>query len=429
MEVIMILDDVIKEINLGKLDERIIDIYEDKELLDIQKNRYLKLLTEYRKMFGNYDINIVSSPGRTEICGNHTDHQNGIVLAGAINLDILAVASKSDDDKISIITDGRNLEKVNINLLEKSKSQDTGSEAIVKGVLFRLKSLGYKIGGFNACITSDVLIGSGLSSSAAFENLIGIIISCLYNNGQIDPIELAKAGQYAEKEYYGKPCGLMDQMASSIGGLVSIDFKNKDNIDYNRIELDLSKHNSCLCIIDTKASHEGLTNEYSAIPNEMNKIANHYDTLKLRDVDEEVFYKDIIILREKYGDRAVLRAMHFFEENKRVNKCVEALKKSDYIKFKSIVKSSGDSSFKYLQNIFSQNNINEQSMSIALFMTEKILGDYGVCRVHGGGFAGTIQAFVDEEYVHTYKQNIENVFGVGSCLILKIRKYGAMIVI
>lgn len=425
----MILDDVIKEINLGKLDERIIDIYEDKELLDIQKNRYLKLLTEFRKMFGNYDINIVSSPGRTEICGNHTDHQNGIVLAGAINLDILAVASKSDDDKISIITDGRNLEKININLLEKSKSYDASSEAIVKGVVYRLKSLGYKIGGFNACITSDVLIGSGLSSSAAFENLIGIIISSLYNDGKIEPVELAKAGQYAEKEYYGKPCGLMDQMASSIGGLVSIDFKNKDNIDYNRIELDLSKHNSCLCIIDTKASHEGLTNEYSAIPNEMNKIANHYDTLKLRDVDEEVFYKDIIILREKYGDRAVLRAMHFFEENKRVNKCVEALKESDFIKFKSIVKSSGDSSFKYLQNIFSQNNINEQSMSIALFMTEKILGDHGVCRVHGGGFAGTIQAFVDEEYVHTYKQNIENVFGEGICLILKIRKYGAMIVI
>ncbi len=425
----MTLDDVIKEINLGKLDERIIDIYEDKALLEIQKNRYLKLLNEFKKMYGNCDINIVSSPGRTEICGNHTDHQNGIVLAGAINLDILAVASKSDDDKISIITDGRNLEKININLLEKSKSHDASSEAIVKGVVYRLKSLGYKIGGFNACITSDVLIGSGLSSSAAFENLIGIIISSLYNDGKIEPVELAKAGQYAEKEYYGKPCGLMDQMASSIGGLVSIDFKNKDNIDYNRIELDLSKHNSCLCIIDTKASHEGLTNEYSAIPNEMNKIANHYDTLKLRDVDEEVFYKDIIILREKYGDRAVLRAMHFFEENKRVNKCVEALKESDFIKFKSIVKSSGDSSFKYLQNIFSQNNINEQSMSIALFMTEKILGDHGVCRVHGGGFAGTIQAFVDEEYVHTYKQNIENVFGEGICLILKIRKYGAMIVI
>ena len=380
-------------------------------------------------MYGNYDINIVSSPGRTEICGNHTDHQNGIVLAGAINLDILSVVSKSEDNIISITTDGRNLEKININLLEKSKSHDASSEAIVKGVVYRLKSLGYKVGGFNACITSDVLIGSGLSSSAAYENLIGIIISSLYNDGKIEPVELAKAGQYAEKEYYGKPCGLMDQMASSIGGLVSIDFKNKDNIDFNRIELDLSKHNSCLCIIDTKASHEGLTNEYSAIPNEMNKIASHYDKSKLRDVDEEVFYKDIIILREKYGDRAVLRAMHFFEENKRVSKCVEALKESNFINFKSIVKSSGDSSYKYLQNIYSQQNINEQSMSIALFMTEKILGDYGVCRVHGGGFAGTIQAFVDEEYVNTYKHNIEKVFGEGSCLILKIRKYGAMIVI
>jgi len=424
----MILDYALKEIDLGRFDERIIDIYEDKELLDVQKNRYIKLLTEFKDLFGNCDINIFSSPGRTEICGNHTDHQNGMVLAGAINLDILSVVSKSDDGMISIITDGKKLNKIDINSLEKSESQAANSEAIIRGVVYRLKFLGYKIGGFNACITSDVLIGSGLSSSAAFENLVGIIISCLYNDGKIEPVELAKAGQYAEREYYGKPCGLMDQMASSIGGLVYIDFDG-ERASYNKIKLDLSKHNSCLCIVDTKASHEGLTNEYAAIPNEMSKIANHYGKPKLRDINEEVFYKDIITLREKYGDRAVLRTIHFFEENKRVYECVEKLKENNFIEFKSIVKSSGDSSFKYLQNVFSQHDINEQSMSIALFMTEKILGNHGVCRVHGGGFAGTIQAFVDEDYVQTYKQGIESVFGKGACLVLKIRKYGAMLVL
>lgn len=424
----MILDYVLKEIDSGRFDERIIDIYEDKELLDIQRHRYSKLLSEFKNLFGNYDINIFSSPGRTEICGNHTDHQNGRVLAAAINLDILSVVSKSDDGIISIITDGKSLNKIDINSLEKSELQAASSESIIRGVVYRLKSLGYKIGGFNACVTSDVLIGSGLSSSAAFENLIGIIISCLYNDGKIEPVELAKAGQYAEREYYGKPCGLMDQMASSIGGLVYIDFDG-EMVSYNKIELDLSKHNSCLCIVDTKASHEGLTNEYAAIPNEMSKIASYYGKSKLRDINEEVFYKDIIILREKYGDRAVLRAMHFFEENKRVCECVEKLQENDFIRFKSMVKSSGDSSFKYLQNVFSQHNINEQSMSIALFMTEKILGNHGACRVHGGGFAGTIQAFVDEDYVQTYKQSIESVFGRGACLVLKIRKYGSMKVI
>jgi galactokinase len=424
----MILDNALKEMYLGKYDERIIDIYEDKELLDVQKHRYLKLLSEFKDLFGDCDINIFSSPGRTEICGNHTDHQNGRVLAGAINLDILSVVSKRDDGVISIITDGKNLNKIDINSLEKSELQAANSESIVRGVVYRLKSLGYKIGGFNACITSDVLIGSGLSSSAAFENLIGIITSYLYNGGKIESVELAKAGQYAEREYYGKPCGLMDQMASSIGGLVYIDFDG-DLPSYNQIKLDLSKHNSCLCIVDTKASHEGLTNEYAAIPNEMSKIANHYNKSKLRDVNEEVFYKDIINLREKYGDRAVLRAMHFFEENKRVCECVEKLQENDFEKFKSIVKNSGDSSFKYLQNVFSQHNIDEQSMSIALFITEKVLGHRGVCRVHGGGFAGTIQAFVDEDYVQTYKQNIESIFGKEACLVLKIRKYGAMVVI
>lgn len=424
----MIVDYALNEIDLGRFDERIIDIYEDKELLNVQKHRYIKLLYEFKNMFGNCDINIFSSPGRTEICGNHTDHQNGRVLAGAINLDILSVVSKNDDGIISIITDGKNLNNIDINSLSKSESQTANSESIVKGVVYRLKSLGYKIGGFNACITSDVLIGSGLSSSAAFENLIGIIISYLYNDGKIEPVELAKAGQYAEREYYGKPCGLMDQMASSIGGLVYIDF-NGEMPTFNKIKLDLSKHNSSLCIVDTKASHEGLTNEYAAIPYEMSKIANHYGKSKLREVNEEEFYKDINILREKYGDRAILRAIHFFEENKRVYDCVKKLQEDNFIEFKSIIKSSGDSSYKYLQNVFSQHNINEQSMSIALFMTEKILGNHGVFRVHGGGFAGTIQAFVDEDYVQAYKQSIENVFGKGSCLVLKIRKYGAMVVI
>jgi len=292
-----------------------------------------------------------------------------------------------------------------------------------------LKYLGYEIGGFKAYITSDVLIGSGLSSSAAFENLVGMAISSLYNDSSIEPVVLAEVSQYSEREFYGKPCGLMDQMASSIGGVVKIDFKNPKAPKYQSVELNLSNHNTSLCIVDTRASHEGLTDEYAAIPNEMIKVAGFFNKNTLSQVEEDLFYENMPELRSVFGDRAVLRCMHYYEENKRVNLAVDLLINNDFDGFKEIVKSSGDSSYKYLQNIYAASNIKEQSMSIALAMSEKILQKNGVCRVHGGGFAGTIQAFVDENFVKTYKEKIEAVFGKDSCLVLQIRKYGTITVL
>ncbi|MEG2915954.1 MAG: galactokinase family protein [Oscillospiraceae bacterium] len=422
----MKINDAISFIKNGKLDEKLLDIYVAKNKLDSQRERYIKLLYSFEENFGDKDISIISAPGRTEIGGNHTDHQNGIVLSGAINLDVISVTEKTDDNFITIISDGRKINIIRTDDLEMKTYEKGTSESLVKGVLWKLNKLGYKLGGFNAYMTSDVLIGSGLSSSAAFENLIGSIISELFNSGKIDPVTIAKTSQFAEKVYYGKPCGLMDQMASSIGGVIKIDFKDTENPEYEKIDFDLEKYKNSLCIIDTKASHEGLTDEYSAIPYEMGEIAQFFGKNVLREVDEDLFYENINLLREKFGDRAVLRTIHFFQEDRRVINEVKSLLDDDFESFKYYFKKSANSSFKYLQNIYSSSNIENQSVSLALAISGKHLQNNGVARVHGGGFAGTIQAFVNDDYVETYKSIMEKVFGTDSCLILKIRKYGTI---
>ncbi|MEF9983769.1 MAG: galactokinase family protein [Oscillospiraceae bacterium] len=422
----MKINDAISFIKNGKLDEKLLDIYVAKNKLDSQRERYIKLLYSFEENFGDKDISIISAPGRTEIGGNHTDHQNGIVLSGAINLDVISVTEKTDDNFITIISDGRKINIIRTDDLEMKTYEKGTSESLVKGVLWKLNKLGYKLGGFNAYMTSDVLIGSGLSSSAAFENLIGSIISELFNSGKIDPVTIAKTSQFAEKVYYGKPCGLMDQMASSIGGVIKIDFKDTENPEYEKINFDLEKYKNSLCIIDTKASHEGLTDEYSAIPYEMGEIAQFFGKNVLREVDEDLFYENINLLREKFGDRAVLRTIHFFQEDRRVINEVKSLLDDDFESFKYYFKKSANSSFKYLQNIYSPSNIENQSVSLALAISGKHLQNNGVARVHGGGFAGTIQAFVNDDYVETYKSIMEKVFGTDSCLILKIRKYGTI---
>ncbi|MEG0898730.1 MAG: galactokinase family protein [Oscillospiraceae bacterium] len=422
----MKINDAISFIENGKLDEKLLDIYVAKNKLDSQRERYIKLLYSFEENFGDKDISIISAPGRTEIGGNHTDHQNGIVLSGAINLDVISVTEKTDDNFITIISDGRKINIIRTDDLEMKTYEKGTSESLVKGVLWKLNKLGYKLGGFNAYMTSDVLIGSGLSSSAAFENLIGSIISELFNSGKIDPVTIAKTSQFAEKVYYGKPCGLMDQMASSIGGVIKIDFKDTENPEYEKIDFDLEKYKNSLCIIDTKASHEGLTDEYSAIPYEMGEIAQFFGKNVLREVDEDLFYENINVLREKFGDRAVLRTIHFFQEDRRVINEVKSLLDDDFESFKYYFKKSANSSFKYLQNIYSSSNIENQSVSLALAISGKHLQNNGVARVHGGGFAGTIQAFVNDDYVETYKSIMEKVFGTDSCLILKIRKYGTI---
>lgn len=424
-------NEIIEKICAGDFDKKISDLYMNNSVEEIkrQKNRYVCLIDDFIKMYDDREVKIISSPGRTEICGNHVDHQNGIVVAGAINVDIIAVVSENNSDYISINSNNTVLKKININCIDKNDIEEGTSEAIVSGVLYKLKSLGYKLGGFNACITSDIMIGSGLSSSAAFENLVGTIVSALFNNNNIDALTIAKASQFSEREYYGKPCGLMDQIASSSGGLVKIDFRDNENVEIENINFDLSKYKTSLCILDTRASHEGLTDEYTYITEEMNTVASYYGKSVLRDVNENIFYSDLNNLREKFGDRAVLRSIHFYDEIDRVNKCVDAIRNNNFIDFKRCINESGESSFKYLQNVYSCKNTNEQSMSLAICLTKKILKNHGVCRVHGGGFAGTILVFVDDDYVNTYKKEIEKIFGSRSCLVLKIRKYGAKMII
>ena len=419
---------LVEELNNKKYDELLNDIYVDTNLLDYQRERYVKAINKYVSLYGDTDVEIYSAPGRSEVGGNHTDHQHGCVLAAAVNLDAIAVVGRVDN-KIKVLSDDFDIAPINLEDLEIKKAEEGTSEALIRGVCARLKELGYNVGGFNAFITSDVLMGAGLSSSAAFETIIGTIISGLYNDMTIDPVVIAQVGQYAENVYFGKPCGLMDQCASSVGSLINIDFNDVAKPIVNKVDVDFSKFGHSLCIVDTKGSHADLTDEYAAIPMEMKKVANYFGKEFLREVDEEDFFNDIAGARKACQDRAVLRAIHLFEENKRVDQEVKALNNSDFETFKKVVKESGDSSYKFLQNVYANCDVQNQSVSIGLAMSEKIIGRNGVCRVHGGGFAGTIQAFVKDEFVTAYKTEIERVFGKGSCHVLKVRKSGGKKVI
>ena len=420
--------ELINDLKNNKYDELLNDLYVDESLLEYQRNRYVAAVEKYISLYGDNEVEIYSAPGRSEVGGNHTDHQHGCVLAAAINLDAIAVVGKTERE-IKILSDDFDIKAIDVNDLAVKQEEAGTSEALVRGVLAKLKELNYQIGGFNAFITSDVIMGAGLSSSAAFETIIGTILSGLYNDMTVDPVLIAQIGQYAENVYFDKPCGLMDQCASSVGSLINIDFKDIDKPVVRKVDVDFSKFEHSLCIVDTKGSHADLTDEYAAIPAEMKKIANYFNKEFLREVDEQEFFDNIAKVREIGNDRAVLRAIHLFTENKRVDLQVAALNAGDFDEFKRLIKASGDSSYKFLQNVYANSDVFNQSVSIGLAMSEKILGDNGVCRVHGGGFAGTIQAFVEDDYVEAYKQGIEKYFGEGSCHILKIRKYGGMKVI
>ena len=307
------------------------------------------------------------------------------------------------------------------------KEEEKGTtKALIKGVIAGFMQNRHKVGGFCAYATSDVLIGAGLSSSAAFETLIGIILSGLYNEMKIPAVEIAMIGQYAENVYFGKPCGLMDQMACSVGNLVYIDLQNLKNPKVEKLDFDMSRCGYSMCITDTKGSHADLTQEYAAVPEEMKAVANYFGKEVLREVTYDEVVKEIASLREELGDRCVLRALHFLCENERVVNEVHALKTGDMNLFLENVKASGDSSYKYLQNVYSNKDTVHQNVSVALMMSEMLLGTEGVSRVHGGGFAGTIQAFVKNDFVNIYKEQMDHIFGKGSCKDLKIRKYGGM---
>ena len=416
----------IEEFRSGNYQELLRDIYIDEGVLEYQKKRYICALEKFEELFGEKEVEIYSAPGRSEVGGNHTDHQHGKVLATSLNLDVIAVISRTDNNRIYMKSEGYKPIKVELSSLDPVKKEEGTSAALIRGVAAGIQNAGYAIGGFEGYATSDVLGGSGMSSSAAYETLIGNILSGLYNDGKLDPIFLAQVGQYAENVYFGKPCGLMDQMACSVGGMINIDFADPKNPIVKRVDVDFEAYGYSLCIVDTKGSHADLTDDYAAIPAEMKNIAQYFGKEVLRDVNKADFYVALPKLRESFGDRAVLRAIHFYGENDRVDQQVKALESGDFEAFKQLIKASGDSSFKYLQNVYAVHKIQEQNMSVGLAISDIVMQGKGVSRVHGGGFAGTIQAFVPNERVEGYKKAIESVFGEGSCHVLKVRKYGGM---
>ena len=390
-----------------------------------QKERYERSAEEFEKHFGTHTaLRYFSAPGRTEVGGNHTDHNHGKVLAAGVNLDVIAVVEPTDDGIITIKSEGFPEDSVDISDLSVHENEKNTSASLIRGVAAGFNNNGFKTGGFKAYTTSAVMKGSGLSSSAAFEVLIGNILSGLYNDGGISAVKIAQIAQYAENEYFGKPSGLMDQMASSVGGFVAIDFKNTQAPIIENIPVDFASFGHALCIIDTKADHADLTDEYAAIPREMKAIAEYFSAECLRDIARADVMLNMDILRKKYGDRAVLRSLHFFEENDRVDKLVHALKHGHFDSFLTHVSESGNSSFKYLQNIFAVSDYTHQAVAIALNLAEHALAGKGACRVHGGGFAGTIQAFVPLDVLKSFKVDIEKVFGAGSCHVLTIRPVG-----
>ena len=398
--------------------------YDDLEMIKYQKERYVNALDKYIELFGEENVDIYSAPGRTEVGGNHTDHQHGCVLAGSVNLDVISAARPNGTNTVRIQSRNYPLDVIELDSLEIREKEFDKAISLIRGVIKKFVDLGYDVKGFDAYTTSNVLKGSGLSSSAAFEVLVGTIINGLFANNEVNPIEIAKFGQFAENVYYNKPSGLMDQMASSVGGFVAIDFKNTQAPIIENIPVDFSSYGHALCIIDTKADHADLTDEYAAIPREMKAIAGYFSAECLREISRADVILNMGILRQKYGDRAVLRALHFFEENERVDKLAHSLRHQHFDDFLSSINESGNSSYKYLQNIFAVSDYTHQAVGIALNVAEHALARKGACRVHGGGFAGTIQAFVPQDILKSFIVDIEKVFGAGSCHVLSIRPVG-----
>lgn len=397
--------------------------------VEFQVARYTKAIDEFAALYGQErEVTLYSVAGRSELSGNHTDHNHGCVIAASIDLDIIAVAAKRDDQTICIKSEGFPEDCVNFAEYAAPVSERYGSSAsIIAGMCAGFRKEGYAVGGFDAYTTSNVLKGSGLSSSAAFEDMVGNILSHLYNDGRVDNVEIAKLAQYAENEFFGKPCGLMDQVACAAGGIVAIDFKDPKNPLIQKLDFDVSAHGYHLCIVNTGGNHADLTDDYASVPAEMKAVAATFGKSVLREVSEAELIAAIPALRQTVGDRAVLRAFHFLRENQRVVKQTEALKNGDLDAFFAEVVASGRSSFCYLQNVYTSKNLSEQGLSLALCLAEGYLADKKAAwRVHGGGFAGTVQAFVPSSYAEEFRQKMDAVFGEGNCMVLRIRPEGAV---
>ena len=404
--------------------EAVRPLYVDETKLEAQRSRYTNALGKFEQLFGDGPVELFSAPGRSEVGGNHTDHQRGKVLACSLNLDVIAVVRKRVDGVITVQSEGYPLDQVDLKDLNPVAGEEGTSKALIRGVAGALAEAGYTVGGFDAYTTSEVLQGSGMSSSAAFEVLLGTILSGLYNNDTVSPVEVAKASQVAENQYFGKPSGLLDQMACSVGNLVTIDFADASDPKVRRVDADFGSFGHSLCITDTKGSHADLTPDYAAVPAEMKQIAGHFGKAVLQEVSEAEFLSKLPELRELYGDRPVLRAIHWYEENKRVETQVAALESGDFDAFLKAVNASGDSSYKYLQNVYSPRHLEAQAIPVALAVSDLVLKDRGASRVHGGGFAGTIQAFVPDDLVEDYRKAMDGLFGEGACHILFVRPVG-----
>lgn len=396
--------------------------------VEAQKARYETITAGYEECYGKaQELSYFSAPGRTEVGGNHTDHNHGCVLAAAVNLDIVAAAAKNDDNVVRLKSlEYPGMDVIDLNDLAPQEKEMEKAASLIRGVCARCRELGYTVGGFNAYTATQVLKGSGLSSSAAFEVVIVTAISHLFNDGAIDAVTAAQIAQYAENVYFGKPSGLMDQTASSVGGFTAIDFHDPKKPVLEKVDFDLAKYNHALCIVDTGGNHADLTGDYAAIPVEMKSVARLLGAEVLRDADEGEFWNRLGELRQKVGDRAVLRAMHFFSDNRTAQEEAALLKAGDFDGFKEKIIASGRSSATRLQNVFACSNPSEQGLSLALAVSEKLLTGKGAWRVHGGGFAGTIQAFVPVEILEEYRSAMEAVFGEGTCHVLSIRSAGGV---
>ena len=380
----------------------------------------------FREAFGGQPERYFSAPGRTEIGGNHTDHQRGRVLAAAVNLDTLAAVRVNGTGTIRILSQGYPMSQVELSCLEPQAEEVNTTPALIRGVAARFAQLGCQVQGFDAYCTSTVLPGSGLSSSAAYEVLIGTIINHLFFDGRVSQPEIARIGQYAENVFFGKPCGLMDQTASAVGNLVSIDFFDKDNPVITPVDFDFSACGHALCIIDTRASHADLTDEYAAIPMEIKKVCAHFGKEVLTQIDEAEFYAAIPALRRECGDRAVMRCIHFYQDNARVPRQVAALRSGDFDEFLRLIAESGRSSWMYLQNVIPAGYKAHQDVAVSLALCEHYLQGRGAFRVHGGGFAGTVQAFVPFDLLDSFRAGMDAALGEGACHVLSIRPQGGV---
>ena len=419
------------KIMLGAADDVLIEQCAiGEERLSEARSRMGKAVREFTELYGNRDVMLFSVGGRSEVSGNHTDHNCGKVLCAAVDLDIIAVACRTDDGIVTVKSEGFDADVVTPDCIDgPDEKKFFTSGAIIAGMEKAFLDRGLKVGGLCAYTTSNVFKGSGLSSSAAFEVMIGNMLSHLYNDGTVDNVEIAKSAQFAENVYFGKPCGLMDQTACAVGGFIAIDFEDPAAPGIEKLDFDLRRMGYGLCIVDTGGNHADLNEDYASVPAEMKAVAKLLGHSVLRECDEEELISKISAVRAVEGDRALLRALHFFGENRRVEKETDALRRKDIKEFFKVIRSSGLSSFCWLQNVYSAKNPREQGLSLALCLTEKFFGSEctdAAWRVHGGGFAGTIQVFVPTERIAEYKAYIEAVFGKGSCHVLSVRSAGAI---